>query len=97
MEGRRGSVSSDQHRPWAVVPGLAQYPQAAGQTHTQFVTTLVAALVLGINLWIHVDFHLIIPHILQGCSSGDLMVQNAPVLPPPSSKSQTSFSLNAYA
>jgi hypothetical protein len=47
-------VSSDQRRPWAVVPGLAQHPQAAGQTHTQFVTTLVAALVPGINVWISV-------------------------------------------
>ncbi len=40
-------VSSDQHRPWAVIPGLAQHPQAAGQTHTQFVTTPAGRLVRG--------------------------------------------------
>lgn len=33
-EGWKGCVVSSDHRwPWAVVPGLAQHPQAVGQTH----------------------------------------------------------------
>jgi len=83
-EGCEGCVvSSDQHRPWVVIPGLAQHPQAAGQTHTQFVTTPAGRLGPGISVWISCGFPLDHPHILHGCSSGDLMVQNAPVLPPP--------------
>ena len=57
-------VSSDQHRPWAVIPGLAQHPQAAGQTHTQFVTTPAGRLVRGSTCGFRVDFHFDHPHIL---------------------------------
>jgi hypothetical protein len=32
--GWEGCGSSDHRWPWAVIPGLAQHPQAAGQTHT---------------------------------------------------------------
>ncbi len=59
------AFSSDQHRSWAVIPGLAQHPQAAGQTHTQFVTTPAGRLVRGSTCGFRVDFHFDHPHILQ--------------------------------
>lgn len=33
VEGVEGGVFFDQRRPWAVIPGLAQHPRAASQTH----------------------------------------------------------------
>ncbi|KAL2147041.1 hypothetical protein VTI28DRAFT_923 [Corynascus sepedonium] len=78
-DGRGGLASSDQRWTLGRGPSLAQQPQAAGQTHTQFVTTTRGRA-------------LIIQQILAGCSSGDLIVHNAPVLPPPpSSRESPSF------
>lgn len=52
-DGRGGLASSDQRWTLGRGPGLAHQPQAAGQTHTQFVTTTRGrALVPAINLWI---------------------------------------------